>query len=243
MATLSELRTRITEQVYDAPPFVTSAVVDRWINRAIRKLQERRNYAVMRAELTGNTTLATRTFAAKPSDWKQAHEDRPYYLRQRGDQVFMKWTVGLEDVRKEFTATATDDKGAPQALYMAKPTDKLGAQVIEVYPYPDGQSDWTSAPTGEYRLVVPYWKYLADLSGDSDANWFSNNAEDYIEFYGQSRAFRATWEASGYAAKAQQLLREEERDVWRKNVMEVLQGMTHLQPRTDVFAPRSNVRL
>lgn len=238
MATLSQLRVRITELVYDAPAYVTSTIVDRWINRAIRKLQERRNYRVMRASLAANTTLATRVLVARPADWKEPRQDRPYYRRQLGDVVFMDWAASEEDVRKEFTYNEAADKGAPRWLWAALPSDITGAQNIEVYPFPDGQSDWTAAPVGEYRVEVPYWKYLPDLAGEGGTNWFSANAEDYIEFFGQWRAFRSTWDQDRTQA-ARSMLRDEEKDVWRKNVMEELSGMRELSPRTDVHASRT----
>lgn len=242
MATLTQLRTRITELVYDAPAYVTSAVVDRWINRAIKKLQEHRNYRVMRAVKSANTTLATRLLTAKPADWKEPSQDRPFYRRQLGDVVFMDWSGGEEDVRKEFTYNEAADKGAPRWLHMGTPSDVAGTQSIEIYPFPDGASDWTSAPVGEYRVEIPYWKYLPDLVTDGESNWFTNNAEDYIEFFGQWRAFRATWDETRTRA-VQALMRDEEKDVWRKNVMEELAGMRALEPRSDVFAPRRVGRL
>lgn len=243
MATLAQLRTRITELVYDAPAYVTSTVVDRWINRAIRKLQERRNYRVMRATLSANTTIATRLLVARPADWKEPQQDRPYYRRQFGDTVFMDWLGSEEDTRKAFTYDEATDKGAPRSLWIGNPSDVAGAASIEVYPFPDGLSDWTAAPVGEYRIVIPYWKYLPDLAADGASNWFTDNADDYIEFFGQWRAFRASWDEDGRDGTARAMLREEEKDVWRKNVMEELSGMRGLEPRSDVYAPRKWGRL
>ena len=242
MATLSQLRGRITEHVYDAPGFVTSTVVDRWINEAVRKLQEHRNYRVMEAELAANTATATRVLVARPSNWKEAQQDRPYYRRQLGDVVFLRWAGGEEDVRKEFTYNEADEKGAPRWLYEARPSDELGTRNIEVYPFPDGLSDWTSAPAGQYRIVIPYWKYLTPLTGDSAENWFTNNAEEYIEFYGHWRAFRASWDRQRQDAARQELVAME-RDVWRKNVMEVLKDFRGLEPRSNVYDPRLVGRL
>lgn len=244
MATLAQLRTRIAEHVYDAPAHVNNAKIDEWINRAIKKLQERRNYRVQRATSEFNTVVGNRILAAVPGDWKEPRTDTsPYYRRQLGDTTQMQWGGSEQDVRREFTFNEADDKGAPQWLWVGLPlAGDLGAANIEVYPFPDGLSDWTSAPVGEYRVLVPYWKYLPVLSSDGASNWFSVNAEDFIEFYGQWRAFRATWDQTR-TNECLQLMRNEERDVWRKNVMEELQGMTTLEPRTDVRGRRNMSRM
>lgn len=240
MATLADLRGRITEQVYDAPGFVTSGtgVLDRWINEAVKKLQEKRNYRVMAATLEANTTVDTRVLVARPDGWKEARADRPYVHRMLGDVTWLRWAGGEEDVRKEFTLDEATDRGPPRWLRETPPVDELGNVNIEVYPFPDGQSDWTSAPAGEYRVVIPYWRYLTVLSDAGvQENWFTRNAEEYIEFYGQWRAFRASWDQDRNI-EARALMRDMERDLWRKNVMEELKDFRGFEPRSNVYDPR-----
>jgi hypothetical protein len=60
--------------------------------------------------------------------------------------------------------------------------------VFEVYPLPDGLSLYANSSAGEYRIRVPYWKFLPALTG-SGTNWFTANAEEWIVFEATSDGF------------------------------------------------------
>ena len=60
-----------------------------------------------------------------------------------------------------------------------------------MYPLPDGLRDYSD---GDYRVTVPYWRYLAALSGDSDTNWFTVNAIPWILSRATAEAFALNWD-------------------------------------------------
>jgi hypothetical protein len=104
-----------------------------------------------------------------------------------------------------------DGEGYPQFLYQSIPTNVSGATSWECWPLPDGNSDYTTAPSGEYRIKIPYWKFLPDFVGSSDTDWFSQNAEWYVVFRACAEAFALDWDTekqSEYLGKAEAELKK-----------------------------------
>ena len=105
---------------------------------------------------------------------------------------------------------------------------------FEVFPLPDGQSLYAN---GQYRIVVPYWKYLTALSASSDTNWFTANAEQWIVWKTASEAFFLDWDeerATFWAQKAAGA-RKEVIDLDKKYR---LAGVRELVPIFDAAGPR-----
>jgi hypothetical protein len=59
---------------------------------------------------------------------------------------------------------------------------------ISVFPIPDGNSDYDD---GEYRVSIPYWKYLPQLSASSDTDWFTDTGDTTIIYMAVADAFFA----------------------------------------------------
>lgn len=180
MATFSALTARVKEIVNDN----TQVVLDNagnYVNKAIRKIQERNNYRIMRTTATLTTTVSTRqisTLATSFSDIKEFRET-PYILHGDGTTEYIAFAQARDQIIGAFDWTNSAEQGAPRAL-MWDDDD-----TIKVFPYPDGNS---LNGDGEYRIVVPYWKYLPDLTG-VETNWFSVNMSQAIEYYGAALAF------------------------------------------------------
>ena len=190
--TYSTLQTRVLRRVIDAPAAV-QAEVGSLINDAIRSLQRERHFKVMEAT-TGllTTTVGARTLstAAVPSNFKE-YRGKPYYqsyLGQTYDMVVVQQRQAAHDL---FGIDVDRDIGYPILLLDAEPSTVAGARNWEVFPYPDGNSDWSD---GEYRVVVPYWKWLPVLSAGGDSNWFTDNADDFIIYKATSAAFALDWD-------------------------------------------------
>jgi hypothetical protein len=64
---------------------------------------------------------------------------------------------------------------------------------IEVYPYPDGASDW---PDGNYRIQIPYWAYTPPLVASGDTNWFTRDGPgvEYIVAAASMMCFEMDWD-------------------------------------------------
>jgi hypothetical protein len=127
--------------------------------------------------------------------------------------------------------------GPPSVILRGEPTDELGATNFEVYPLPDGLSLYSNTDAGEYRIVIPYWKYLTVLSAGGDQNWFTNNAEEYIRFDAASQAFFADHdEERGTLWK--QRASEQFKDILYRDKLLRLSGFDTLVPSPDVEGSR-----
>lgn len=183
MATFSELQTRVRTRVIDLPTAVNNEV-PALVNKAIREAQDRHNFKTMEANVSFTTTEGQRKIGDVPSDFKE-FRSQPYYEEEAGDSHNLTVTANLESVLDAFGTNPDHDIGFPVVLLYNKDDE------FEVFPFPDGNSDYSD---GEYRIEVPYWKYLADLSGSDDTNWFTNNMEWFIVFRAASDAFAIDWD-------------------------------------------------
>lgn len=203
MATYTEIQTRVTRRLIDLPTAV-STEVPALVNKAMRELQKRHNFDVQRAE-TGltSTTVSTRVVDSVPSDWKEVRR-RPYYVTDLGNVVPLIWAPSRSEAVDYFTYDDANDIGPPQLIAMGLPTT-AGARNFEVWPYPDGASDYDD---GEYQINIPYWRYLSDLSSGSDTNWFTVNAEDYLYAQAVAEGFKLDWDWENAALWEQQAAKE-----------------------------------
>lgn len=172
MATFGDLKTRVTRTLMDAPA-PTVLEVPLYINEAMTKLQNKHNFFVMQAQIT-YTTSSVRTLGDVPTDWKH-YRGKPYVLNELGGGHWV--TIATSRGQAEAYRSQLDE-GSPQVLLKAEETT-TGTGSFEVYPLPNGTSDYSD---GEYRLTVPYWKYLPTLAADGDTNWFlqQDDAITYI---------------------------------------------------------------
>lgn len=203
MATFLEIQTAVLRNLIDTPTAVSAAVPD-LINKSMKRLQQKHNFKVMQASQSYTTTVATRSIGSVPSDWKRARA-KPYEVENNGHVRRLNFVATRTEALLAFADDSTRDDGPPRVLLEAEPSTEAGAAVFEVFPYPDGNSLYSD---GEYRIVVPYWKFLTALSGDSDTNWFTTNAEFYLEFMATSEGFAIDWDEERSAFWAQKAAAE-----------------------------------
>lgn len=230
MATYAEIQTRINRLVIDLPAAVT-AEVPTLVNEAIRSLERKHNFWIMEAETSRFTTLInthTLTTGTVPANWKEIR-GLPYEVQFDGNTRRLDYAASREAVLSRFDLEGTIDKGRPEVILRGEPTDEDGASVFTVFPLSDGLSKWTGAPAGEYRIIIPYWRFLTKLSADGDDNWFTVNAEEYIVEKATSRAFILDWDEARAAVHAQ-LATEHLADVLKADKTQRLRGATVLVP-------------
>lgn len=210
--TFSDLETRVQTRLIDVRAEVT-AEIPLLINEAIQALCGVHNWNCMKAELQ----FITNSRAANPHilgqiptgttsqwQWKEPRGD-PYYLMQIGDTREMVYTSSRTMTYRQFSAFDTFDVGPPRQLLIGEASNpqipdpanadaSMGSLNIEVYPMPDGMSDWNTAPGGEYRVNIPYWGYLPDLSSPTSVNWFTLNAAPFIIDFATGRGFQLDWD-------------------------------------------------
>lgn len=213
MATFSQLKQRVERRVIDLPTAVQTEV-PLLVNSAYRHLQRKHNFKVMETQTsTLVTTVGERVLAAVPSDFKELREF-PYRITRLGDHQRMKTQLELAELGLRF---GDQDEGVPQAVLLGE-QDTAGVGDLEVWPLPDGDSDHVD---GEYRIVVPYYRFLPALVNDADTNWLVVNGEDYIVMKATSDAFAVDWD-------------EERMTIWRQLAQNELREVIRADKRAQV---------
>lgn len=186
MGTFLSIQNRVKVAIIDLPTAVSDAVPG-LVNTALKDIQDKANFWIMRATQTYTTVLNTRSLGATPANFKEFRA-RPYYLRNDGS---MRPMVTAPDAGDILLAIGNADKSFPMVIQRSEPTNDAGASTMNVWPLPDGISDYVG---GEYRIVVPYWKYMPALSADGDTNWLTVNAEEYIFKRAVAEGFGMDWD-------------------------------------------------
>jgi hypothetical protein len=186
VATFGSIQTAVEGNLIDLPSFVSGSVPG-LINRAYRKAMSLHNFWIMRAEQDYTTTLATRALGTVPSNWKE-WRGKPYLTEDTGIKRPLLLAPSLEAARGRWDA---EDESEPEGLAEALASADTGTVSLNVYPLPDGNSDYDD---GEYRITVPYWKYLAELSADADTNWIVTEGEDWLEAEATRQGFMKDWD-------------------------------------------------
>lgn len=220
MATFAELQTRVGQIIIDLPSTVT-AQLPTLVNEAIRELQDLHNFKVMeKVSAVYTTTVETSTLATKPTDFKE-FRGRAIEIGALGNISYIQPISGRTEAWGYFgttaggEATASTLAGRPRVIWLSEPTDEMGTQTFEIAPIPDANSLYAN---GNYRIMVPYWRYLTALSSSGDQNWFTNNAVEWIVFKAASMGFfdnhddvNGTLWANLAAGKYQQVLKADKR--------------------------------
>ncbi len=231
---LATLRTRVQARLVDITASIT-AEVDELINAAIREAEDEHNFKIMEASVEYTTTLATRLLNALPTDWKESRA-KPYLREGQGGILGthnIQWAPSSAEMVRLYSLDDPNDKGEPQFIHENSVDDQF-----DVYPFPDGASQWNDS---EYRVTIPYWKYLGDLVNDGDTNWFTHNMQGYVQDRATAEGFLLNWD-------------EERAAVWLTSARVKLDRAKKLDKRTrfprdftlamsrDVFAPSHSRR-
>jgi hypothetical protein len=212
VGTYLELQTRVQTRLIDLPTAV-QAEVPQLVNEALYELQSRHNFKVMERELftytqVFNRTLQTGTPSTAQSPlftWPQSSTIAPqvtpstlkewrgraiYVLYSDGTPRFVNVTAQRTDIYSAYTEW---DPSFPSVILDSIPSDNANDRTLEVYPLPDGLSDW---PDGEYRLLLPYYGFLPALSANSDSNWLTTNphGERFIIAAATAEGFALDWD-------------------------------------------------
>lgn len=229
MSTYLELRTRVLRRLIDAPTAITAEVPD-LVNEAIKQAEQEHNFWVMQYTVDFTTTLSTRTLGTLPADFKEFKGKAFRTDQTLGQTRELTYAPHIQAANRRWAQT---DIGDPRLLVQTS-VDTAGLTSLAVYPLPDGNSDWTD---GEYRLSVPYWRYVPALVADGDTNWFTTTGYKYIIAQATSDGFALDWDEgrAGYwrdqanLEKAKLILRDKK--IW-------LSTFDTLVPHLDVYDPQ-----
>lgn len=193
------------------------------MNEAIRALEDQHNFRTMETLATATTADTVRVLLPVPANWKEPN-GRPWRVSSdTGFRQRLQYAPTREAVGGLYSLT---DTGAPTHLLRTEPTD-AGVSNFEVWPLSDVNSDYTN---GEYRVVVPYWRYLPALSADSDTNWFTTNAQEYIIHVAAGMAFSLDWDENRLALWTQLAKGFEQRAIKRDKMQRIMGGAPTLVP-------------
>jgi hypothetical protein len=220
MATFGEIKTRVSNRVIDLPQVVQNEVPS-LVNYAYRKVMEKHSFKVMETTAAFVTVAGQRLLGAVPANFKELRSE-PF---MREDEGAVKQMITAPDEITVRMAFDEDEEGWPQVIIESEPSD-LGVRNWEVWPLPDGASDYTDL---EYRVYVPYYRYLPALENDGDTNWFTQNAEEYIVMRAQAEAFGTDWDEERMTMWLQRS-ETEFRDVVMKDKQSRLAGVKTLVP-------------
>lgn len=208
MATYLDLQTRVSRRVIDLPSAVV-AEVPKLVNVALIKLQEKHNFKVMEAELAAFTLVNTHPLlvsvggapisigplATNVKEWR----GEPWFLTyNEGSPGRMSWAPSKEAIMGGFLqGGATTLSSSFPSLILEEMSDDGNTRGLTVHPLPDGNSDY---PDFEYRITIPYYRYLPLLSASGDHNWFTDqtSGEEFIVRYAAGEAFALNWDYQKY---------------------------------------------
>jgi len=158
MATLSQIRSRVSRKIQDPDNNgVSAAVVDDEINRSVRYYENERFWF---NDKQSNITLTSGSQAVPSIPSDVISELQVNGLTLIDDQVKIDLIKLPPD---EFVERDDDQTGRPY-----------------YYTYRNGEYLLLPTPNEAYTLQFRYLKKYDDLSGDSDTNDFTDNAEDLI---------------------------------------------------------------
>jgi len=238
MATYIELQTQVNRRVIDLPTAVQAEVPD-LVNKAVRAIQRGYNYKVMQGVLTATTNSGAgdggRSLLAVPSTFKE-FRGRPFVRNNAGSVRDLTTSYSRNGVEQEFGVSTTTSIGRPEIILHGEPSDEAGAAAFEVWPLPDGASDYVDK---EYRVVIPVWQYLTTLAADGDTNWFTVNGDYAIVYMATAEAFALNWDPENEALWRARGVAEE-RELRKLDKRQRLAGTTTLAYSLGAKAP--NVR-
>lgn len=241
--TYIQLRNAVLRNVIDQPARVTGAVAD-LVNRAIRDLTDGHNFKCMEADQTYTTAAGLRTLGELPANFKEFRiNEKPFVREFDGSSYELDLLPSREDALRTYSYDDADDTGAPKALTWAtKANDNDAPLELSLWPLSDTGSEWTDAPAGEYRIIVPYWRYMDDLTTDGETNWFTNNCPQYIEMYATALGFLVNWDEQR-AGQWFTLADGFRKLVKKRDATLKTSPSRYLRVRTDVLAPRETFRV
>jgi hypothetical protein len=213
MATYQEIQTRVGQIIIDLPTTVT-AQLPTLVNEAMRSIQRQHNFRVMKStSQLFTTTYQTAALGAVPSNFK-SYRGRPVLINQDGSVQQLEVVGHQDEMTRDFGTTAGGEAdadllmGRPRVITMGDPSDVAGTMNFLVGPIPD---DLSLYDDGDYRISVPYWKWMPALSASSDENWFTTYADDYLTFQAAAEGFFDDHDVENgtyWQQKAQQRLQE-----------------------------------
>lgn len=154
MSTYKQLQDRVAAYLFNRTDLTT--IIPTLINQAQRKL-ERENWNCM---MEHKYTSASDSALVFPTDYKSVIS---FKVLNNGTYYDLEHT-DLDDLINRY---ATSQTGVPECYASNHATSEFM---------------FGPAPDTTYDFYLYYYKHLTALSGDSDTNWWTNNAEELLVY-------------------------------------------------------------
>lgn len=191
------LQLRVKRRVIDLPQPVLDEIPT-LINEAIFSLQQAHNFRVMEYNDIVYTQVSNKLILSSlggasynfPTHIFKEWRGEPYSLWADGSVRFISIAPTRRAIYPFYNDAST---GFPRLLLENPSNDMADTHGMYVFPLPDGLSDY---PDGEYRIFLPYYRYLGDLGSSGDSNWFADQraGEQYIVAKATADAFALDWD-------------------------------------------------
>lgn len=194
MATLAQLRTRVSRKLQDPDnTFRAASVIDDEINRSIDYYQNERFWF--------NEELATITLTADTQTVPSIPSDLNSPLMVNG--------LTLVDAQVKI-----DLVHIPPNQFVSMDQDQTGRP--EYWTYRDGSFLLLPTPSSAYSLIFRYLKTYTDLSADGDTNDFTTYAPDLIMLHTLKNLYAEDKQDSEYGLMFSELERVELKSLKRR---------------------------
>ncbi len=189
MPTFLQIRDSVTRRLIDANVSITTEVSE-LVNNALKMIQDLHNFKIMEAKNGPIVTVQASRILLDPlpTDWKDSR-DFPWIREWDGGTTPIQWAPSQAEMAKIFPLndSTVTGQGKPQYVVWDGEDERL-----EIQPFPDTKSNWAGG--GDWRVVVPYWKYLPALVANEDTNWFTNNASEFLRDQAVAEGFYINWD-------------------------------------------------
>lgn len=206
----------------------------------MRELQTKHAFRVCETNTAVfQTTEGDRELGAVPANWMK-WRGKPVLITDQGRTIPLDIAPDRSAAEADWGTDAGGEAdedalaGHPRAVLISEPEDENATAAFEVYPIPDGLSLYAN---GEYRIRIPYFKYLTALSAVGDSNWFTTNADEWLIWKAASEAFFLNWDQQqglAWLQKANGKLQE----VINRDKKERIAGLITLAPQPRVNGSR-----
>lgn len=206
MSTYLDIQNRVLSRLIDTPGAVR-AEVPILVNEALRTLMKMHDWKCMEAYFAVTTNVAvsstgSHALCPRPADWKIAN-GKPYFL---ADPTSRSRNIEWRTDRRLVLDTYGAREGYPRAMIdVVDITKSDGTSNFELYPLADGTSNY---PDGEYRISIPYYRWLPLFVNGADSNWFSLYCDLFLIYRATADGFLMDWDPSNASIWEQEATRE-----------------------------------
>jgi len=191
MSQLSEIRSDVQDNLPSGyhTTLLTDSKVDELINKFQKRINTVHNFEFCKQEVTRPTVDAQQKYSvpvASDTDWTELNSETVLKFKEEYDAWLINSENYIVPLTKNFKKQLQDnpifkdtsDKGTPNHWCIEQ-------DYLWLFEKPSHSVNNNTA----WTIHLTYFGYLADLSGDTDTNWITDNHPELLEYGGTSLCF------------------------------------------------------